>query len=45
MCRWRHWGHAAPACLILQRIIGMPDAFDEQSRDETLMRAAALFAP
>lgn len=42
MCRWQHWGHAAPACLILQRAIGLPDDARERSRSATLARAAEL---
>lgn len=38
MCEWKHWGHAQPACLILQRILGLPDDEAERSRDSTLAR-------
>lgn len=42
MCGWRHWGHASPACLILQRILGLPDADDPSVRASTIARARAL---
>jgi len=42
MCAWTHWGHAEPACLILQRIAGLPDDRDKRSRDLTLARTMAL---
>jgi hypothetical protein len=42
MCAWNHWGHASPACLILQRITGLPDDDAERSRVSTLARARAL---
>jgi hypothetical protein len=45
MCRWQHWGHAEPACLILQRVTGLPDDTDERSRNVTLARAAAERVP
>jgi len=42
MCEWNDWGHAVPACLILQRIIGLPDDNDPNSRQFTISRTVEL---
>ncbi|MBF8268506.1 MAG: hypothetical protein HW386_215 [Gammaproteobacteria bacterium] len=36
MCRWQNLGHAASACAILRRIVGLPDDADPKSKTETL---------
>jgi hypothetical protein len=42
MCQWNSWGHASPACLILQRIAGLPDDDRESSRESNFTQAMAL---
>lgn len=45
MCRWKNWGHANPACLILQRIVGLPDDQDPAARGPTIEKALELLPP
>lgn len=44
MCGWKLSGHASSACLILQRIGGLPDSSDPSSRDRTIARGNELLA-
>ena len=45
MCRWKGWGHASSACLILQRVGGLPDQPRPDSRERTIARATELLSP
>ena len=40
MCRWKSWGHAAQACVVLRRVRGLPEKWDEASREEALTAQA-----
>lgn len=42
MCRWKEWGHASAACLILQRIADLPEQPEPGSRERTIARAIEL---
>jgi HEAT repeat protein len=45
MCRWKSWGHAAMACLVLQRITGLPDQDESGAREPTIELAKKLLPP
>jgi hypothetical protein len=45
MCRWKDWGHAVEACLILQRITGLTDDSEPTARGSTIARAIQLLPP
>jgi hypothetical protein len=42
VCGWQSFGHAMSACLILQRVAGLPDDPSVESREATLARALVL---
>jgi len=42
MCAWSNLGHAAAACLMLQRVLGLSDDLSEQNRSLALERATRL---
>ena len=45
MCRWKSWGHAFWSCVILQRITGLPDQSEPESRENTIEQAMKLLPP
>lgn len=44
MCRWKNWGHAQSACMVLQRVLGLPDDAAPSSREATLAAAETAAA-
>lgn len=45
MCRWKSWGHASMACLILQRVVGLPDLDEPGARELTIEQAKKVMPP
>jgi hypothetical protein len=43
VCRWKFWAHASTACLILQRIVGLPDQDEPGAREPTIEQAKKVF--
>ena len=43
VCRWKYWAHASTACLILQRIVGLPDQDEPGAREPTIEQAKKVF--
>ena len=42
MCRWKSEGHAAAACVILQRILGLPEQESLHPKEATIAQAIEL---
>ncbi len=44
MCRWEGSSHGQPACLMLQRVLGLPDDASPEARPATIAAATELLA-